>query len=61
MYSQIKVAVTYCIAGNFRWVQIFMIFADKPVSVKTKTVKKLTKTEIDDVVMCIHRYELVPV
>ena len=51
----------YCIAGNFRWVQVFAIFADRPASAKIKAVKNLTKTEIDDVIMCVHRYELVPV
>ena len=30
----------YRIAGNFRWVQIFAIFADRPASVKIKTAKK---------------------
>ena len=30
----------YCIAGNFRWVQIFAIFADRPASAKIKTAKK---------------------
>ena len=30
----------YRIAGNFRWVQIFAIFADRPASAKIKTAKK---------------------
>ena len=32
--------VKYRIAGNFCWVQIFAIFADRPTSVKIKTAKK---------------------
>ena len=32
---------TYRIAGNFRMVQIFAIFADRPASAKIKTAKKL--------------------
>ena len=60
-HSQANCRNMYCIAGNFCWVQIFAIFADRPASAKIKTAKKLTKTEIDDVVMCVHRYELVPV
>ena len=36
----------YRIAGNFRWVQIFAIFADRPASAKIKTAKKCTKMEI---------------
>ena len=35
--------VDYRIAGNFRWVQIFAIFVDKPASAKIKTAKKCTK------------------
>ena len=38
-----RVGGTYRIAGNFRWVQIFAIFADKPASAKIKTAKKCTK------------------
>ena len=30
----------YRIAGNFRWVQIFAIFADRPASAKIKTAKR---------------------
>ena len=30
----------YRIAGNFRWVQIFAIFADRPASAKIKTTKR---------------------
>jgi len=37
---------TYRIAGNFRWVQIFTIFVDRPASAKIKTTKKCTKMEI---------------
>ena len=33
-------AASYRIAGNFRWVQIFAIFADRPASAKIKTAKK---------------------
>ena len=51
----------YRIAGNFRWVQIFAIFADRPASAKIKTAKKYTKMEIDDVITCVRRYELAPV
>ena len=32
--------ITYRIAGNFRWVQIFEIFADRPASAKIKTAKR---------------------
>ena len=42
-FSQSK---SYRIAGNFRWVQIFAIFADRPASAKIKTAKKCTKMEI---------------
>ena len=35
--------VVYRIAGNFRWVQIFVIFADKPAFAKIKPAKKCTK------------------
>ena len=38
--------IYYRIAGNFRWVQIFAIFADRPASAKIKTAKKYTKIEI---------------
>ena len=38
----------------FRWVQIFVIFVDRPASAKIKTMKKLTKTEIDEVIICLH-------
>ena len=46
----------YRIGGNnyFRWVQIFVIFVDRPASAKIKTMKKLIKTEIDEVIMCVH-------
>ena len=37
---------TYRIVGNFHWVQIFVIFADRPASTKIKTTKKWTKMEI---------------
>ena len=40
------VNTAYRIAGNFRWVQIFAIFADRPASTKIKTAKKCTKMEI---------------
>ena len=43
----------YSIARNFHWVQIFMVFADRPASVKIK-MKKSTELEIDDVIMCIY-------
>ena len=46
---------TYCIVGNFRWVQIFKIFADRPTSMKIRTAKKWTEMEIDDVITCIRR------
>ena len=36
----------YRIAGNFRWVQIFAIFADRPASAKIKTAKKCTRMEL---------------
>ena len=49
------------IAGNFRWVQIFAIFAERPASAKIKTAKKCTKMEVDDVITCVRRYKLVPV
>ena len=47
----------YCIAGNnyLHWVQIFVILEDRPASAKIKTRKKLTKTENDDVILCVHR------
>ena len=48
----------YRIAGNFRWVQIFTIFADRPASANIRTTKKCTKMEIDDVITCVRRYEL---
>ena len=37
--------ISYRIEGNFCWVQIFAIFADRPASVKIKTAKRYTKTE----------------
>ena len=49
----------YRIAGNFRWVQIFEIFADRPASMKIKNGKKCTKMEIDDVITCVRRYAYV--
>ena len=59
--SMCSIIATYRIAENFRLVQIFAIFADRPASAKIKAAKKLTKTEIDDAIMCVHRYKLVPV
>ena len=35
---------SYRIAGNFRWVQIFMIFMDRPASAKIKMRKFLLKS-----------------
>ena len=53
--------INYHIAGNLCWLQIFMIFTDRPASAKIKLQTKWTKMEIDDVIMCVHWYELVPV
>ena len=41
----------YRIAGNFHWVQIFAIFADRPASAKILNGKKINQDGIDDVIM----------
>ena len=52
----------YRIAGNFRWVQMFVIFMDRPAPRKYKPRKSELsyKMEIDDIIMCLCRYKLVP-
>ena len=54
-HSELQRLDRYRIAGNFRWVQFFAIFADRPASVKIKTAKKWTKMEIDDIITCVRR------
>ena len=39
----VQISDSYRIAGNFHWVQIFAIFADRPASAKIKTAKKMNQ------------------
>ena len=46
-----NVGCIYCIAGNFRIVQIFTVFTDRLTTAKIKTTKTSMGGENDDVIV----------